>query len=57
MEGFSKVSHAITSLQRKGITVRMDLEVQRKFPAVKVSSHQCTGLKSCRPREIFCGVY
>ena len=34
----------------------MDIEMWRKLPAVEESSHKCTSLESCKPREIFCGV-
>ena len=56
MEGFSKVAHAITSLQKKGIKFEWTSRCEERFQQLK-SLHKCTSLESCRTRERFRGVY
>ena len=56
LEGFSKVAHSITSLQRKGIKFVWTPRCE-ELPSVEESSHKCTNFENCRPRKILCGVY
>ena len=57
IEGFSKVAHAITSLQKKGIKFEWNSKCEKNLPVVEESSHQCTDIEVCRSRETFYGVY
>ena len=56
IEGFSKVSHPVTSLQRKGIKFEWTSKCEERFQWLK-NLLKCTGLESCKPRKIFCHVY
>ena len=54
IEVFSKVAHAITSLQKKGIKFEWTSRCEESFQHLK---NLLTSALACRPREIFCGMY
>ena len=56
IEGFSKVAHPVTSLQKKGIKFECTLRCEEIFQQLK-TSHKCTSIEYCKPKKGFCGVY
>ena len=57
IEGFSKVAHPITSLQRKGIKFEWTLRCEQSFQQLNNLLTSAPVLNIVDPTKIICGVY
>ena len=57
IEGFSKVAHAITSLQKKGMKFEWTLKCEESFQWLKNLLTSAPVLKFADPEKIFCGIH
>ena len=56
IEGFSKVAHSITSLQKKGIKFEWTPRCEESFQQLKNLLTSAPVLKIAKPEKRFCGV-